>query len=151
MLQFPRHSDTGDQSARKHYECTQKEEIAAAKEKAEQKSRNRKPEKARDRRVKGEQVRREAEQQSPKSQILPTSTACWFVRLPTTPAAGDRSPLAAAAMSSERAELARLCSTRNWSKAIRLLDSILARSPSSIHDLWYGTLLPAPRDPPDLL
>ncbi|CAN6180840.1 unnamed protein product [Urochloa humidicola] len=38
-------------------------------------------------------------------------------------------------MSSERAELARLCSTRNWSKAIRLLDSILARSPSSIHDL----------------
>nr|CAB3451680.1 unnamed protein product [Digitaria exilis] len=38
-------------------------------------------------------------------------------------------------MSSERAELARLCSTRNWSKAIRLLDSVLARSPSSIHDL----------------
>jgi hypothetical protein len=29
-------------------------------------------------------------------------------------------------MSSERAELARLCSTRNSSKVIRLLDSILA-------------------------
>jgi uncharacterized membrane-anchored protein len=39
-------------------------------------------------------------------------------------------------MSSERAELARLCSARNWSKAIRLLDSVLARSPASIHDLW---------------
>ncbi|ONM27975.1 Suppressor of RPS4-RLD 1 [Zea mays] len=38
-------------------------------------------------------------------------------------------------MGSDRAELARLCSARNWSKAIRLLDSILARSPSSIHDL----------------
>jgi hypothetical protein len=40
-------------------------------------------------------------------------------------------------MGSDRGELARLCSGRNWSKAIRLLDSILARSPSSIHDLWY--------------
>ncbi|VAH46526.1 unnamed protein product [Triticum turgidum subsp. durum] len=38
-------------------------------------------------------------------------------------------------MGSDRGELARLCSGRNWSKAIRLLDSILARSPSSIHDL----------------
>ncbi|GJN10543.1 hypothetical protein PR202_ga28644 [Eleusine coracana subsp. coracana] len=38
-------------------------------------------------------------------------------------------------MGSDRAELARLCSGRNWSKAIRLLDSILAQSPSSIHDL----------------
>ncbi|TVU13165.1 hypothetical protein EJB05_40697 [Eragrostis curvula] len=38
-------------------------------------------------------------------------------------------------MGSDRAELARLCSGRNWSKSIRLLDSILARSPSSIHDL----------------
>jgi hypothetical protein len=47
-------------------------------------------------------------------------------------------------MGSDRAELARLCSARNWSKAIRLLDSILVRSPSSIHDLWYGTLSPAP-------
>ncbi|XP_062190637.1 suppressor of RPS4-RLD 1-like isoform X2 [Phragmites australis] len=38
-------------------------------------------------------------------------------------------------MGSDRAELARLSSGRNWSKAIRLLDAILARSPSSIHDL----------------
>ncbi|TVU19671.1 hypothetical protein EJB05_35834 [Eragrostis curvula] len=38
-------------------------------------------------------------------------------------------------MGSDRAELARLCSGRNWSKAIRLLDSILAQSPSSVHDL----------------
>uniref|UniRef100_A0ACD5UQ17 Uncharacterized protein n=1 Tax=Avena sativa TaxID=4498 RepID=A0ACD5UQ17_AVESA len=45
-----------------------------------------------------------------------------------------RRPIAAA-MGSDRGELARLCSGRNWSKAIRLLDSILARSPSSIHDL----------------
>lgn len=47
-------------------------------------------------------------------------------------------------MGSDRAELARLCSARNWSKAIRLLDSILARSPSSIHDLWYVAFSPAP-------
>uniref|UniRef100_A0A0E0Q3C1 Suppressor of RPS4-RLD 1 n=1 Tax=Oryza rufipogon TaxID=4529 RepID=A0A0E0Q3C1_ORYRU len=38
-------------------------------------------------------------------------------------------------MGSERAELARVCGGRNWSKAIRILDAHLARSPSSIHDL----------------
>jgi hypothetical protein len=47
----------------------------------------------------------------------------------------------ATAMGSDRADLARLCSCRNWSKAIRLLDSILAQSPSSVHDLWYRALL----------
>ncbi|XP_021735079.1 suppressor of RPS4-RLD 1-like isoform X2 [Chenopodium quinoa] len=35
---------------------------------------------------------------------------------------------------SERVELAKLCSSRNWSKAIRILDSLLARS-STIQDL----------------
>lgn len=35
---------------------------------------------------------------------------------------------------SERVELAKLCSSRNWSKAIRILDSFLARS-NSIQDL----------------
>ncbi|XP_006658223.1 suppressor of RPS4-RLD 1 [Oryza brachyantha] len=39
-------------------------------------------------------------------------------------------------MGSERAELARVCGARNWSKAIRILDALLAGSPSSsIHDL----------------
>ncbi|KAL5199015.1 hypothetical protein ABZP36_002527 [Zizania latifolia] len=38
-------------------------------------------------------------------------------------------------MGSDRAELVRLCRCRNWSKAIHLLDSLLARSPS-IHDLF---------------
>lgn len=35
---------------------------------------------------------------------------------------------------SERVELAKLCSSRNWSKAIRILDSLLARS-STIQDI----------------
>lgn len=38
------------------------------------------------------------------------------------------------ASSSERLELAKLCSSRNWSKAIRILDSLLSRS-CSIQDL----------------
>ena len=37
---------------------------------------------------------------------------------------------------SERVELAKLCSSKNWSKAIRILDSLLARSPS-VQDLWF--------------
>jgi hypothetical protein len=73
----------------------------------------------------------------PNRQILPT-TARWSC---PSPAPAGRRRLAAA-MGSDRAELARLCSARNWSKAIRLLDSILARSPSSIHDLWYVAFSP---------
>uniref|UniRef100_A0A803KY54 Suppressor of RPS4-RLD 1 n=1 Tax=Chenopodium quinoa TaxID=63459 RepID=A0A803KY54_CHEQI len=43
---------------------------------------------------------------------------------------------------SERVELAKLCSSRNWSKAIRILDSLLARS-STIQDLCpVGVLIP---------
>uniref|UniRef100_A0A0D9WUT6 Uncharacterized protein n=1 Tax=Leersia perrieri TaxID=77586 RepID=A0A0D9WUT6_9ORYZ len=38
-------------------------------------------------------------------------------------------------MGSDRSELARVCGGRNWSKAIRILDALLAASPSSIHDL----------------
>lgn len=41
----------------------------------------------------------------------------------------------------EREELVRLCSSKNWSKAIRVLDSLLARS-SSIQDLWCADLIP---------
>ncbi|XP_074308821.1 suppressor of RPS4-RLD 1 [Silene latifolia] len=37
-------------------------------------------------------------------------------------------------MATERAELAKLCCSRNWSKAIRILDSLILRS-SSIQDL----------------
>lgn len=49
-----------------------------------------------------------------------------------------------ASKNSERVELAKLCSSRNWSKAIRILDSLLARS-STIQDLCnrafcYGQL-----------
>ncbi|KAJ0980264.1 hypothetical protein J5N97_008519 [Dioscorea zingiberensis] len=40
----------------------------------------------------------------------------------------------APAIAGEREELVRLCSSKNWSKAIRVLDSLLARS-SSIQDL----------------
>lgn len=36
---------------------------------------------------------------------------------------------------SERVELAKLCSSRNWSKAIRILDSLLSQS-CVIQDLW---------------
>lgn len=39
-----------------------------------------------------------------------------------------------ASRNSERVELAKLCSSKNWSKAIRILDSLLARSPS-VQDL----------------
>ncbi|XP_038970384.1 suppressor of RPS4-RLD 1-like [Phoenix dactylifera] len=38
------------------------------------------------------------------------------------------------ASASERLELAKLCSTRNWSKAIRVLDSLLVQS-SSVQDI----------------
>ncbi|KNA07537.1 hypothetical protein SOVF_170840, partial [Spinacia oleracea] len=37
-------------------------------------------------------------------------------------------------MASERVEIAKLCSSRNWSKAIRIFDSLLARS-STVQDL----------------
>ncbi|KAK1292355.1 hypothetical protein QJS10_CPB17g02299 [Acorus calamus] len=38
----------------------------------------------------------------------------------------------------ERKELARLCSSKNWSKAIRILDSLIKQSPT-IQDVWSGT------------
>ena len=41
-----------------------------------------------------------------------------------------------ASTNSERVELAKLCCSRNWSKAIRILDSLLSRS-STIQDLWF--------------
>ena len=43
----------------------------------------------------------------------------------------------------DRGELARLRRGCNWSEAIRLLDSVLARSPSSIHEVWYATAPPS--------
>ncbi|KAL5993850.1 hypothetical protein ACLOJK_038207 [Asimina triloba] len=39
----------------------------------------------------------------------------------------------------ERQELAKLCSSRDWSKAIRILDSLLSDS-CSIQDIWYALL-----------
>lgn len=36
---------------------------------------------------------------------------------------------------SERVELARLCASRDWSKAIRVLDSLISRS-GEIQDIW---------------
>lgn len=39
-------------------------------------------------------------------------------------------------MASERMELAKLCSSRDWSKAIRILDSLLSQS-CAIQDLWF--------------
>jgi hypothetical protein len=36
---------------------------------------------------------------------------------------------------SERVELAKLCSSRDWSKAIRVLDSLLVQS-CAIQDIW---------------
>lgn len=98
--------------------------------------RNRKNEEAGGQNVKSEERQ---QQRRGEPQIANPPIHRLLVR-PFTNRAGRRRQIAAAAMSSERAELARLCSTRNWSKAIRLLDSVLARSPSSIHDLWYGTL-----------
>ncbi|WZZ25617.1 hypothetical protein YC2023_009018 [Brassica napus] len=41
-----------------------------------------------------------------------------------------------AAEASERVELAKHCSSRNWSKAIRVLDSLLAKQ-CSILDIWW--------------
>lgn len=41
-----------------------------------------------------------------------------------------------ATATSERVELAKHCSSRNWSKAIRVLDSLLAKQ-SSILDIWF--------------
>lgn len=46
-----------------------------------------------------------------------------------------RRPKMAAAAISERVELAKLCSSRDWSKAIRVLDSLLSQS-CSIQDIW---------------
>lgn len=43
---------------------------------------------------------------------------------------------AMASAASERVELAKLCSSRNWSKAIRVLDSLLAQS-CVIQDIWF--------------
>lgn len=42
---------------------------------------------------------------------------------------------------SERVELAKLCSTRNWSKEIRVLDSLLTQS-CSIQDIWSVKTFP---------
>lgn len=36
----------------------------------------------------------------------------------------------------ERIELAKLCSSKDWSKAIRVLDSLLAQS-CVIQDIWF--------------
>lgn len=44
-------------------------------------------------------------------------------------------PMAPAAIS-ERVELARLCSSKDWSKAIRILDSLITQS-SAIQDIWF--------------
>ena len=37
---------------------------------------------------------------------------------------------------SERVELAKLCSSRDWSKAIRVIDSLLSQS-FAIQDIWF--------------
>ncbi|PKA57439.1 TPR repeat-containing thioredoxin TDX [Apostasia shenzhenica] len=43
------------------------------------------------------------------------------------------------ASAGERLELAKLCSSRNWSKAIRVLDTLLSRS-FCVQDLWYPSM-----------
>lgn len=43
---------------------------------------------------------------------------------------------AMAPAASERMELAKLCGSRDWSRAIRVLDSLLAQS-CAIQDLWF--------------
>ncbi|KAL0835132.1 hypothetical protein Bca101_087021 [Brassica carinata] len=45
-----------------------------------------------------------------------------------------------AAEASERVELAKHCSSRNWSKAIRVLDSLLAKQ-CSILDIWWFVII----------
>jgi len=45
-----------------------------------------------------------------------------------------------ASASSQRAQLAKLCSSKEWSKAIRILDSIVSQS-GAIQDIWCVLIL----------